>query len=187
MWKKEFVIHKNAISKQQCENLIKKYKKLPEQDAAVGGGDDVKKNIRSSKIRWIYDHPEHSPIFDLVWRHFRLANQEFGFHVDKLDSLQFSEYDAKTKGKYETHVDTFFINDRTTHRKISMVIQLSDPDSYEGGDFRIHNTYEKLPVHSMRGQGNIIFFPSILYHEAMEITKGVRHSLVGWFEGPKWK
>ena len=39
----------------------------------------------------------------------------------------------------------------------------------------------------MRGQGNIIFFPSIYYHEAMEVTKGVRYSLVGWFEGPKWK
>ena len=68
-----------------------------------------------------------------------------------------------------------------------MVVQLSDPDTYEGGDFKIHNTYERVPEHAMKGQGNIIFFPSIYYHEAMQVTSGVRYSLVGWFEGPKWK
>jgi PKHD-type hydroxylase len=187
MWKKEFVIHKGAIPKEMCDQLVLKYKQLPAVEAAVGGEKKINKKIRSSKIRWISDTGEHNPIFDLVWRYARLANKQFGFHIDSCDALQFSEYDAKTQGKYESHIDTFLINDKTTHRKISMVVQLSDPDTYEGGDFKIHNTYERVPEHAMKGQGNIIFFPSIYYHEAMQVTSGVRYSLVGWFEGPKWK
>ena len=187
MGKTEFVVQKGAIPNIMCDQLVEQYKQLPAGNATVGSDERVDEKIRSSKIRWIHDSAEHEAIFNLVWRYARRANKEFGFHIDTCDSLQFSEYDAKTKGKYESHIDTFFINDKTTHRKISMVVQLSDPDTYEGGDFKIHNTYERVPEHAMKGQGNIIFFPSIYYHEAMQVTSGVRYSLVGWFEGPKWK
>ncbi len=145
-------------------------------------------SIRSSTIQWIQNTPEHTAIFDIVWKYALHANQHyFGFHIDDLPSLQFTEYDAAENGKYDRHQDTFWLRPDGRHRKLSMVIQLTDPDTYEGGDFEVYGTSENASKWAFKGQGTIIFFPSLMDHAALPVTKGVRNSLVGWFEGPSWR
>ena len=44
------------------------------------------------------DDPYHGPLFDIVWKLALHANQNyFGFHIDQIDALQFTEYDSKVK------------------------------------------------------------------------------------------
>jgi PKHD-type hydroxylase len=39
----------------------------------------------------------------------------------------------------------------------------------------------------IRQQGTAIFLPSFISHAALPVTKGTRHSLAVWMEGPKWR
>ena len=36
-------------------------------------------------------------------------------------------------------------------------------------------------------QGTLVLFPSYTLHEVKPVTKGVRYSLVGWYEGNYWR
>ena len=68
-------------------------------------------------------------------------------------------------------------------RKISIVLQLSDPEEYEGWNFElfVNRKITKLP----NSKGTVILFPSYCMHRVTPITKGERKSLVLWATGPK--
>ncbi len=69
-------------------------------------------------------------------------------------------------------------------RKLSICIQLSNPDDYTGGEFEF-KTLENPTGY--KTQGSILVFPSYNEHQITEITSGTRYSLVGWMEGPRWR
>ena len=69
-------------------------------------------------------------------------------------------------------------------RKLSIIIQLTDENEYEGGNFEFK--YIQTPE-SCRIQGSVLVFPSYNEHRVTEVTKGVRNSLVCWMEGPRWR
>ena len=87
------------------------------------------------------------------------------------------------------------MNLKNITRKLSMVVQLSKPENYEGGGFRFNlrgldsQTDDNImsPPPGFKQQGSIIVFPSFLWHKVEPITKGIRHSLVMWALGEKWK
>ena len=80
----------------------------------------------------------------------------------------------------------FWINNDNYHRKLTCVIQLTDPSTYEGGDFEMYDLNEGPNKEELRTQGTVIFLPSFINHAALPVTKGTRYSLAVWFEGPKW-
>ena len=67
------------------------------------------------------------------------------------------------------------------------VVQLSDPNSYEGGDFTLYDCGEYPLPEEIREQGTVIIFPSMIYHKVSEVTSGTRHSAVSWFLGPYFR
>ena len=69
-------------------------------------------------------------------------------------------------------------------RKLSIIIQLSDPTTYEGGDFQFK---ELEQPQGFRDQGSILVFPSYNVHRITEVTGGTRNSIVCWMEGPRWR
>ena len=75
----------------------------------------------------------------------------------------------------------------SSQRKLSITIQLSDSDEYEGGDFVFTKDIPSPDAELIRKKGTIIVFPSFLYHQVMPVTKGTRYSLVGWYEGNDWR
>jgi PKHD-type hydroxylase len=70
-------------------------------------------------------------------------------------------------------------------RKLSMTIQLSDPDEYEGGDLQFMIN-EKI-VTAPREKGTLIIFPSFMIHRVTPIIRGTRQSIVGWVSGPPFR
>jgi PKHD-type hydroxylase len=70
-------------------------------------------------------------------------------------------------------------------RKISITIQLSNPDDYDGGDleFWLGKTPEKAP----REQAFAVLFPSYLMHRVTPVTRGMRKSLVVWVGGDTFR
>ena len=68
-------------------------------------------------------------------------------------------------------------------RKISITIILSDPTQYDGGEFIFKNGGDAIS----KNQGTVIVFPSFIRHRVNSVTKGIRYSLVNWFDGPAFK
>jgi len=73
----------------------------------------------------------------------------------------------------------------TSSRKLCFIVQLSDPNSYEGGDVILHNTPPQ--TEGYRVQGSVIVFPSYWLHKISPVTKGTRHSIVGWMHGHSFR
>ena len=84
---------------------------------------------------------------------------------------------------YNWHTDT---GRNTNYRKISLSVQLSNSDEYNGGIFELgRNGLFNEPKHLKKG--NAIMFPSLLRHRILPITAGIRKSLVVWIAGPHIK
>jgi len=188
--KGQWVYNAGYYSKIDCEKVIADALTLEAVDPRIGFDNSVVNNdYRRSKLRWLYeDDPRFKPVFNEYWNFLRQINNDwFGFNVTRLPPLQFTEYDADYLGEYKSHQDVFWLNPTPYHRKISLVLQLSDPNEYVGGDLVLENVDESPPADLIRQQGTYIAFPSFVYHKATTVTHGKRYSLIGWFEGPKFQ
>jgi PKHD-type hydroxylase len=195
--KGEWCYFNQYLNKSTCERIIRELKPLCKEEGKIGSEKESLNSIldlevRKAKTCFIYaTDTRYEYIFDLFWKTAIRANDDFfQFHISKLSYIQFSEYDSLVKGHYKAHRDVFWINgDPVYHRKLSGMIQLSDPSTYEGGNFDIVDrdiSSRPTLLNEVRNQGTILYIPSFVEHQVTPVTKGVRYSLVAWFEGKKW-
>ena len=86
----------------------------------------------------------------------------------------------------QPRIDNFVNTSTESVRKLSFVYQLTDSDEYEGGNLVFYDDNGNKSI-APRIRGSIILFDSRTRHEVTEVTKGVRKSLVGWVNGPRWR
>ncbi len=149
--------------------------------------------VRNSKISFIdkRQHPELSWVFERFNNVITLLNNDFyNYNLNGYNSFQYTEYDEKYEGKYDYHIDMRFgsVGDILTNgetRKLSLVLFLSDPNSYGGGEFSMKLS-EENEFFVEQKKGRMIAFPSFLLHKVHPVTKGTRKSIVIWVEGPKF-
>jgi PKHD-type hydroxylase len=152
--------------------------------ATIIGDSSEVNQIRKSSIKWINHNDRSSWLYDkIVGLAIAANNQLWDFNLHSvIDSIQYTEY-YEGGGHYDWHVD---IGPSTiNHRKISITVQLSDPEEYEGGDFELWTggEFKRLP----KSKGDAILFPSFLLHRITPVTKGTRKSLVLWIGGGSYK
>ena len=157
---------------------------LPKQVASVGGGDKNEvSDYRKSEISWIVDNNETTWLYSKIAHYAKLANKEmwdfdiWGYH----DTLQYTKYYGDG-GHYDWHAD---LGPGLSNRKLSVVLQLSDPNEYEGGELQINPGGNILTV--PKELGLICFFPSFLLHRVTPLTSGVRNTLVTWLCGANFR
>lgn len=184
MWESYF-------SKEACKDIVNFAKGIPSKQAVIGFNDPkVSQDVRRSRVRWIERrHQDLRWVMEELEHLIHVANRNaFGVDITKLFELQFTEYSGEDKGHYNWHNDVNWDDFRTTHRKLSVIVQLSDPKDYEGGDFEMQPLHLEPPLaEPLKKQGTVLVFPSFLQHKVHPVTSGIRHSLVGWMEGPKWR
>lgn len=189
--KGEWCYFKSYLSPDMCNKIIEDAQSIIPQDASLGVyGEESNNDVRRSKIRFVSkDDWRFSYLFDILWKTALQANDDFfNIHISKLDFIQIAEYDSAYQGEYKDHHDVFWLNDDPFyHRKLTAVIQLSDPATYEGGNLELSGTKFSPPADELREQGTIIYFPSLVVHRACPVTTGVRYSVAAWFDGPKWR
>jgi PKHD-type hydroxylase len=189
--KGEWCYFKGYLDPAACQQIIDQGRLMPAKGATLGvaGSDHSDDQYRRSEIRFLYNNHQWSWLYDVLWKTCLQANQEFfNVHITKLDYIQMAEYDSQYMGEYRDHHDVFWINgDPVYHRKLTCVVQLSDPSTYQGGDLELIDTSIFPDAQELRQQGTIIFFPSFFMHRARPVTEGVRYSLAAWFDGPKWR
>jgi PKHD-type hydroxylase len=141
--------------------------------------------IRISPVSWIRsDVDENRWIWEkIAGAVININNQFFNYDLREIQSLQFTAYDAEEEGFYGKHIDMMYKSNGT--RKLSLSVQLSNPEDYEGGNLLLYTGEEPLTLPKSRGTG--LFFPSYSLHEVTPVTKGLRYSLVAWFLGPRFK
>jgi PKHD-type hydroxylase len=188
----EWCYFKSYFPANYCQNIIDIALKREPSEAQIGTNDGVKadNSFRRSNIRFVnHGDAELNYMFDELWKLAIRANQDwFDVHISKLDYYQIAEYDGERRGEYKTHHDIFYMNsDPYYHRKLSCVIQLTDPAAYTGGDLMFEHVQHYPNVEDMRQQGTAIFFPSFVRHAALPVTEGKRYSIAAWFDGPKWR
>lgn len=188
--KGEWCFYKEYFTPEICDRILKLGLQLPVQDATMGVDGSVKvSDYRKSKIRFIQkDDPNFTFLFDEMWKMAIQSNDDwFKFHISRITYIQLAEYDASYQGVYKKHNDIFWMNgDPQYHRKLTAVVQLSDPSTYDGGNLELFGLTEYPNAEEVRTQGTVFFFPSFLEHQANVVTKGTRYSLACWFDGNKW-
>lgn len=98
--------------------------------------------------------------------------------VDKWEGYQFGEYDESYQGFYKRHKDAGG-SEGLRGRKISVSLQLTDSNEYEGGNLMLYPR-EDIEIQGFREAGTITVFLSTIMHEVTPVTKGTRNSLVTW-------
>lgn len=177
-----------GLTPDYCDFLTARAQQIPANDAVVHQGDAAwtAPDIRTSVVRWFDVDGQDRAIADAIMFFARKANRSsFGFDIDEVVQIQFAEYHGANNGNFAWHQDVNWTNPAQTDRKLSFIAQLSDPADYEGGDFEF-STYP-TPGADFKKRGSVLVFPSFFQHRITPVTSGVRHSLVSWIEGPKFR
>jgi PKHD-type hydroxylase len=112
-----------------------------------------------------------------------MNERHFGFDLTCVDDVLLLEYSADDAGHYDWHAD--FVA-RPICRKLSLCIQLSPPDDYEGGQLELMLSQTNRIV-ALRERGCGLMFPSWQLHRVTPVARGVRRSLVTWLSGPEFR
>jgi PKHD-type hydroxylase len=182
-----FVTWENAFTDEELDKLVAYADQLPKNPAVVGSVDGVTAapEIRISNVAWVHMLPGTQWIYDRLAFIARQLNGQFyqfdlyGFSED----LQYTVYDGETDGHYTWHIDSGV--SEMAPRKLSFVLQLSDPSDYEGGDLEVYSSAEPSKITKQRGL--IAAFPSYRLHRVTPVTSGIRKTLVVWACGPSFK
>lgn len=109
------------------------------------------------------------------------------FYQYQIDSFELPAIIVYEPGDYYGwHIDSWGqVGKDEQERKLSYIIQLSDPKDYTGGqvELKYPNGMDILP----KKRGTICVFNSTITHRVRKIKKGKRLALVGWCVGPCWR
>ena len=154
-------------------------------EVAATGQDDLSKvsEYRKSQVKWCPQNEE----WEWVYRKLHNMIVEANDIMWKLDlstmneQIQYTEY-YEGGGHYDWHMDCGI--GIQNQRKISVTVQLSSPEEYEGGDLEFNIGQHLVAT---RHQGAAVIFPSFYLHRVTPVTKGTRKSFVLWVGGEPYR
>lgn len=151
-------------------------------EAKVGTGQTTAE-IRRSQVAFV-DVEKYQWLYQRMWQAALELNRKY-FDVEITgftERIQVARYDGSNQGFYTWHTD---FADLAPQRKLSISVQLSRPEDYEGGDLEL--LFRGTPHKADRARGALTVFPSFVVHRVTPVTAGTRWSLVAWISGPRWR
>lgn len=178
-----YLVVPGAIDLATCDRLIDGFAEDLDEGGLVQG--QTVNHIRRSQIAWFNE--EQQPvvmrrIIDLVAEANRTC---FDFALtDFAEDAQIALYSGDQRGHYDWHSD-IGASDIARRRKLTMVVQLSEPGTYEGGLLQLNPAGHMIDTPMERGTA--IFFPSFVLHRVAPTTAGERYSLTCWVHGEPFR
>ena len=194
-----YTILENFLSKDECDYLVTLY----QQGQPVPGliVHNKKTHINNEDVLKcdILDLPLDNHISDKTWHLIDDFADQHKFFINDMVGCQIMKYEKN--GKFAWHTDGYEPTD-----VLSMSIQLSHPQDYDGGEFQFGrhkngNTQQNAteaydnykdnqnniePIMTLsRNIGTVCIYDSSLYHRVTPVTKGARYSMTNWFHGEK--
>lgn len=174
------------FTQEECEKIINISKDIYSVSASVGGTEEsseILKNIRSAQIYHVQSTEENRWIYDKIAGIVSIVNNEyFKYSVFGIThDMQLLEYrsDEEVVGHYDWHADAGTGEPAT--RKISLVVQLTNPKNYTGCNLVVNNYGTEITAN--REQGSVHLFPSYMVHKVTNIISGTRYALIVWIHG----
>lgn len=152
--------------------------------STVGDNGHTHPDLRQSKVSWIELNEDSKFIYDRIRDIVVPLNGQF-FQFDLfgfVEHLQYTVYDGNDS-HYTWHQDKGITT--VSPRKLTVVVQLSDPSEFDGGNLQFLTGNE--PETAKKEKGMLYTFPSWVLHRVTPVSQGVRRSLVIWLSGPKFK
>ena len=177
-----FAVAQNFLSDEQIERLIAEH--APSLTEAKLGLGDSNAIVRRSQVVFLRPDASNQWLFERVWRAAQEVNRQM-FCVDLAGletNIQLARYDAADRGFYGWHTDFAAVRPL---RKLSISIQLSHSEDYDGGDLEL--MFGAEPHKLDRTKGACLVFPSFTLHRVTPVTRGTRWSLVAWILGDRWR
>ncbi len=183
----QYYFFKEGFTKEELNKISQGVAKLPFKKASTAGGND--KKVRSSSVKWVPQNNEWFWLYEKLSDYAVQANFAlWNFDITQIpEQIQYTEYYASEQGHYDWHADIG--PGLLSKRKISITVQLTEPDEYEGGDLEVfkggsmNGPFDK----AHRKAGCVFIFPSFLMHRVAPVTKGTRKSFVLWLGGSHYK
>lgn len=175
----------DALSADQCDTLLALVQAHQLRDAGLVGGATAHQ-IRRAEVAWLDDIPQAAWVLDRMMTVVAQANRE-GFSFDLTDfgeSPQVARYGAERQGHFDWHSDIGAGN-WAAKRKLTIVVQLSDPADYQGGTLELRP--DSTIIEAPRNRGTATIFPSFVLHRVTPVTLGTRWSLTLWSHGPRFR
>lgn len=179
-----FIYFLDVFSKSECDTIIgicnnvDKYGGLGE--ASIGDGQ-VYHKTRKSKTTFVGKDNQTDWIYNRVQHKLLEANNEFwNYSITSFGNFQFTKYSESMF--YTWHQDIG--PDEMVNRKLSVVVNLTDPEEYTGGELQFFGTRGLKVPNSI---GSVVVFPSYEYHRVTAVKSGTRYSLVNWILGPAFQ
>jgi len=179
-----------------CDSLINQYSPRERKDATIKYYTDIENyevkttpEVRKTEIFWI---PENEWVAGMISYYIdKINTHHFNYDISggiSGNSFQYSVY--QDGGFYDWHNDEtrslYDLIGKENVRKLSFSLQLSDENDYDGGELVFLDPNGKEIIQSKK-KGTLVIFDSRQFHKVNPVTRGVRHSLVGWYLGPNWR
>ncbi len=175
----------NAFSSEEIDKIHALADTIPFKKATLNSGSNDRGSYRKSEVKWLTPEIEGIEwLYKKLIALYKKANDDFWqFDVDDdLGKLQYGVY-YSDGGHYDWHMDVG--TGIAARRKISIVIQLSDAEEYEGGLFELF--VDRDVIEFPKKKGSITLFPTYCMHRVTPVTAGERKSLVLWVTGAPFK
>lgn len=187
-----FVWHPGVFTNAEIDSIVELGLQAPLGDALTNTGGQnntaqVTAQSRNCKLNWMNPTDQNNWIFNRLQQAFvDLNNHYYKYDLEMFEPFQFTSYSSDRKEFYGKHTDCSLGGfDQSTSRKLSVTLQLSDENDYEGGDLLLHAS--DRPDVAPRKKGMLVLFPSFVLHEVTPVTAGHRYSLVTWAHGPLFR
>lgn len=177
---------KNGFSLEEINKIESNALNFGVSKATVTNEGIVNEEIRKSAVGWIPQTREWQWLYQKLAEMVEEANNNVWKYnlYDMDEKIQYTEY-YEDGGHYGYHLDVgpgYPLN----QRKISITVQLSGPDEYEGGEFQMWRGGDQ-PEDLPKEKGCVLVFPSFVLHRVKPVTSGTRKSLVLWVGGESYR
>lgn len=184
-------LYENVFTAEECKSIVEKYKDDSlYNDGLVGNGKEYVLQPAMRLVRVMDVTEDMEPwLYEKTVALVKEANDTlFGFDLYGLwDDFVLGAYHSDNGeagcSHFVWHSDVG--GGTSIYRKLSLIIALSHPDDYQGGEFQVFNAgiknYGRLP------QGSVMIFPSYIPHRVTPVIFGSRHVLINFVLGPRFK
>lgn len=172
----------HVFTPSECQAIIASMLPGDYRDAALVGGTQSL-NTRRARIQWLDEERESAWVFRRLLDTIANANRRhFDFQLSHFaEKMQIALYEADPGGFFDWHSD---IGDGplAAQRKLTMVVQLSKADDYDGGT--LETNADGVVRAASRLIGSALLLPSFVLHRVTPVTRAKRYSLTIWAHGP---
>ncbi len=182
-----------VLTKPECDSLISDFANSDQWSwGTVGDGIEFRQDLqyRSAEhinipfvgYEWLYEKVKA----DVELANDRIWNFDVHSFAENLQILRYTYREADAiipSGHYDWHQDYGAGNGSL--RKISVVVNLSDPTLYTGCNLTLFTYANFVPTEIQ--PGTVLTFPTYIPHCVTAITSGTRYALVTWVHGPQFR